>query len=59
LAQIWHTAKIRTVEQSSLGVKQTLSQIGIPQSTFYNWYDRYVTEGLDGLADRKPSPGPV
>jgi putative transposase len=50
---------IRTVEQSSLGVKRTLSQIGIPRSTFYNWYDRYVTEGLDGLADRKPSPGPI
>ena len=50
---------IRTVEQSSLGVKRTLAQIGIPRSTFYNWYDRYVTDGLDGLADRKPSPGPV
>jgi transposase InsO family protein len=49
---------IRTVEQSSLGVKRTLTQIGIPRSTFYNWYDRYVTDGLDGLEDRKPSPGP-
>jgi hypothetical protein len=34
-------------------------QIGIPRSTFYNWYDRYVTEGPDGLEDKKPSPGPV
>lgn len=50
---------IRTVEQSSLGVKRTLAQIGIPRATFYNWYDRYVTEGLDGLSDRKPSPGAV
>lgn len=50
---------IRTVEQSSLGASRTLRQIGIPRSTFYNWYDRYVTEGLDGLEDRKPSPGPV
>jgi len=50
---------IRTVEQSSIGVKRTLIQIGIPRSTFYHWYDRYVREGLDGLQDRKPSPGPV
>ena len=34
---------IRTVEQSQLGVRRTLTQIGIPPSTFYNWYDRYVT----------------
>ena len=50
---------IRTVEQSSLGVKRTLSQIGIRRSTFYNWYGRYVTDGLEGLQDKKPSPGPV
>jgi len=50
---------IRTVEQSSLGIRRTLSQIGIPRSTFYNWYGRYVSEGFDGLEDRKPSPGPV
>ena len=45
---------IRTVEQSSLGVKRTLAQIGIPRATFYNWYGRYVAEGFDGLEDRKP-----
>ena len=50
---------IRTVEQSSLGVARTLGQIGIRRSTFYNWYGRYVSQGLDGLVDRKPSPGPV
>ena len=50
---------IRTVEQSSLGVKRTLEQIGIPRATFYNWYGRYVDGGLDGLSDRKPDPGPV
>ncbi len=27
---------IRTVEQSSLGVRRTLQQVGIPRSTFYN-----------------------
>jgi transposase InsO family protein len=50
---------IRTVEQSSLGVRRTLDQIGIHRSTFYNWYGRYVAEGFDGLEDRKPDPGPV
>lgn len=50
---------IRTVEQSSLGVKRTLAQIGIPRATFYTWYGRYVEGGLDGLEDRKPDPGPV
>lgn len=50
---------IRTVEQSSLGVKRTLTQIGIPQATFYHWYGRYLEDGLDGLEDRKPAPGSV
>ncbi len=50
---------IRTVEQSSLGVRRTLQQVGIPRSTFYNWYDHYVSEGFDGLEDKKPDPGPV
>ena len=50
---------IRTVEQSSLGMRRTLRQIGIPRSTFYNWYDRYVSEGFDGLEDKKPDPGSV
>lgn len=50
---------IRTVEQSSLGVRRTLAQIGISRSTFYNWYDRYVLRGFDGLEDQRPSPGPV
>ncbi len=50
---------IRTVEQSVLGIRRTLQQVGIPRSTFYNWYDRYVSEGFDGLEDKKPDPGPV
>lgn len=50
---------IRTVERSQLGVRRTLSQIGIPRATFYNWYGRYVSEGFDGLEDKKPDPGPV
>ena len=47
---------IRTVETSPLPVRRTLTQIGIPRSTFYEWLDRYAGGGLDGLADRKARP---
>jgi transposase-like protein len=47
---------IRTIEESSLGISRTLDQLGIPKSTFYNWYDRYLTGGLEALADKKPRP---
>ena len=30
--------------------------LGIPRTTFYRWYDRYVEGGLDALADRSPVP---
>ncbi len=36
---------IRLVEQSSLPVRRTLGQIGIPKSTFYSWYDSYAVGG--------------
>lgn len=45
---------IRTVEDSSLGIRRTLMQIGIPRSTFYNWYDRYLSGGVEALEDQKP-----
>ena len=30
--------------------------LGIPRTTFYRWYDRYVEGGFDALADRSPCP---
>ena len=56
-----HTASekleiIALVEQSSLSVRRTLAQIGIPKSTFYGWYRRFVQGGLDGLEDQRPQP---
>ncbi len=48
---------IRTVEQSHLSARQTLDRIGIPRTTFYRWYDRYLASGFDGLNDRQPHPG--
>lgn len=42
------------VDQSDLGVKRTLEQLDVPRSTFYDWYNRYVEDGYDGLIDKKP-----
>ncbi len=47
---------IRLVEQSSLSVRRTLTQLGIPRSTFYCWYERYRARDADGLEDRTPAP---
>ena len=40
---------IRLVEHSSLPVRRTLEQLGIPRSTFYRWYDRYRSGQAEGL----------
>ena len=40
---------IRIVEGSELGVKQTLEELGISRSTFYEWYKNYLENGFDGL----------
>jgi transposase len=37
-------------------VQRTLHQLGIPKSTFYAWYDRYQSGGLDALEDHRPKP---
>ncbi|MGA1114739.1 MAG: IS3 family transposase [Aquiluna sp.] len=50
---------IRIVEQSHLPVRRTLAQIGIPPTTFYRWYDRYVEHGPEGLEDRSSQPSKV
>jgi transposase InsO family protein len=47
---------IRLVEQSALSVRATLKELAINRSTFYGWYCRYLIDGYDGLADKKPSP---
>ena len=47
---------IRLVEESALPVKQTLTEIGLPRSTFYRWYAQYQQNGLDGLGDRSSQP---
>jgi transposase-like protein len=39
---------IRIIEESVLGIRRTCEQLGISRSTFYNWYDRYLTGGRGG-----------
>ena len=55
----WRLEIIRLVEQSHLGVGSTLDKLGIPKTTFYRWYDRFLAFGDAGLEDphritRKP-----
>jgi len=50
---------IRLVEQSHLPTKQTLDRLGIPRTTFYRWYDRYLTGGAEALEDKSPMPARV
>ena len=40
---------IRIVENSELGVKRTLEELGINRSTFYEWYRKYLENGFEGL----------
>jgi putative transposase len=47
---------IELVEQSSLSIRRTLAPIGIPRSTFYDWYSRYQEGGIEALEDGKPRP---
>ncbi len=50
---------IRLVEQSHLPTKRTLDKLGIPRTTFYRWYDRYLSGGPEALEDRSPRPSRV
>lgn len=40
---------IRIVEQSHLPVRRTLEKLGILPGSFYRWYDRYQTGGIEAL----------
>jgi putative transposase len=50
---------IRLVEGSHLSARRTLEKLGIPRTTFYRWYDRYLMRGDDVLEDRSPKPAHV
>ncbi len=46
---------IRLVEGTDLPTRATLRQLGVPRSTFYGWYQRYLEAGFDGLQDKQPA----
>ena len=47
---------IRLVEGSHLPARQTLAKLGIPRTTFYRWYGKYLQRGEAGLQDQSPKP---
>ena len=47
---------IDLVEGSHLSARQTLAKLGIPRTTFYRWYNRYLQRGEAGLRDQSPKP---
>ena len=47
---------IRLVEESHLPARLTLAKLGIPRTTFYRWYDRFLQRGEAGLQDQSPKP---
>ena len=50
---------IRIVEQSHLPVRRTLEKLGILPGSFYRWYDRYQTGGVEALEDKSSAPARV
>src|SRR6056297_3246865 len=50
---------IRLVEGSHLPTRRILDKLGIPRTTFYRWYDRYLSGGPEALEDRSPKPSRV
>ena len=44
---------INLVENSDLSANRTLKELGIHKRTYYNWYSRYIADGLDGIAPAK------
>lgn len=50
---------IRLVKGSHLPTKRTLDKLGIPKTTFYRWYDRYLSGGPEALEDRSPRPSRI
>jgi len=47
---------IRLVENSPLSITETLAELNINRSTFYDWYRQYQEEGYDGLANQYRPP---
>lgn len=44
---------INLVEGSDLSANRTLKELGLHKRTYYNWFNRYLVAGYDGLAPAK------
>ncbi len=44
---------IHQVTRSEAGVKKTLDEFGIARSTFYKWYNLFLTSGHEGLKEQR------
>ena len=42
---------VLSVKRSELSIVQALKRLGIPRRTFYNWYQRYATGGVNALRE--------
>jgi transposase InsO family protein len=50
---------LRSVETSSLSVKESLKRLEVSCSAYYRWRKRFRGEGVTGLVDRSPYRGRV
>lgn len=50
---------IRLIDGSNVSANRTLKELGIPSSTFYKWYKKYLDGGMDALAPGKRSQNRV
>jgi putative transposase len=48
---------LRTIETLDLPVKEALSRLDVPISTYYRWRKNFRRDGMDGLRDRSPYTG--
>jgi putative transposase len=46
---------IRVVEDSELSIRQTLKELSIHRSIFYNWYRQYLEDGEEGWGQKTQS----
>jgi len=47
---------IKMIESSNISVRRTLKEIGVSKSTFYEWYKKYLEDGVEGLNNKHKSP---
>lgn len=50
---------IKLIDGSNISANRTLKELGIPSSTFYKWYNKYLQKGMDGLSTSKRSQNRV